>query len=79
MRRVQVTLSGVTANVGSVRRVKQESWIFSSTRESHLVPAGTKSPSRPKRLVHGLRTASSILKYGFAPRFDLGTAAKGHR
>jgi hypothetical protein len=22
---------------------------------------------------------ASILKYGFAPRFDLGTAAKGHR
>src|SRR5260370_32446230 len=52
---VKVTLSWRDCYVGSVRRVKEESCIFSSTRESHLVPAGTKSPSRPKRLVHGLR------------------------
>ncbi len=36
---VQVTLSGMTANVGGFRPIRQELWIFSSTRESHQVSA----------------------------------------
>jgi hypothetical protein len=56
-----------------------EGVLLTEVLDSGLCANCRRSGINKTNAIRNVLFTASVLKYGFAPRFDLGTAAKGHR